>query len=623
MGKVYKDINIKLSELDNYTVNRGDKNKVLYILDANYIPSLKQTRPKRVTIGYAFNGTEMHPNDRFKDYFGEIWSRVTNEKPIARFKKVGLYAAVNLICKSTQLRNFLNLCLGDSLADAVLDYAMFSIKCHTDATSQFEDRMREEFLFSNTPYSDSWYSDFFNNKFSREAVLNLKKLWAQHCVKDLGVREVWLCIDGSNDDCHSKGVELAEKGHAKSHLNTDIVSFSYAVTEAGLPVTFDIYRGGMVDGKAMQGIINFLTECKIKVKGVTLDRGYCDETCVSFLRNNNIEFEIMLKGNTSGYVNAVEELGEVIKFNTDYLVEDACMFAAQSRFKIFNSSEQQDYITIFYDYVNAAERIADLQKKMFKEKNRLIECIANGEDAPKVAEKYKELLSIEKVGDLSTVVINKEELQKSIQKKGLSGIASSTPETPSQINRRYVCRNSSETQYMFLKTQLGYGAMRVHYTQGLIAKFTVAFVASIIRYQLEQIAVKLGRSTNKILNELNLVNIWSLDNLYRYDRNLNTLQQSIFKELEAENAYTVLDEAVKTANNRILGKTPAPKHRKPGRKVDKSGIIEKKKTRHKPGPKKGYKRGNLNKDGSVRQKPGPKMGSHHRKTGAALESSVQ
>lgn len=528
-----------------------------------------------------------------------------------------------MICKSTQLRNFLYICLGDSLSDAVLDYAMFSIKCHTDATSQFEDRMREEFLFSNTPYSDSWYSDFFNNKFSREAVLNLKKLWAQHCVKDLGVREVWLCIDGSNDDCQSKGVELAEKGHAKSHLNTDIVSFSYAVTEAGLPVTFDIYRGGMVDGKAMQGIINFLAECKIKVKGVTLDRGYCDESCVSFLRNNNIEFEIMLKGNTSGYVNAVEELGEVIKFNTDYLVEDACMFAAQSRFKIFNSSKQQDYITIFYDYVNAAERIADLQKKMFKEKNRLIECIAKGEDAPKVAEKYKELLSIEKVGDLSTVVINKEELQKSIQKKGLSGIASSTPESPSQINRRYVCRNSSETQYMFLKTQLGYGTMRVHYTQGLIAKFTVAFVASIIRYQLEQIAVKLGRSTNKIINELNLVNIWSLDNLYRYDRNLNILQHSIFKELGAENAYTVLDDAVKTANNRILGKTPAPKHRKPGRKVDKSGIIEKKKTRLKPGPKKGYKRGDLNKDGSVRQKPGPKMGSHHRKTGAVLESPAQ
>lgn len=422
--------------------------------------------------------------------------------------------------------------------------------------------MREEFLFSNTPYSDSWYSDFFNNKFSREAVLNLKKLWAQHCVKDLGVSKVWLCIDGSNDDCHSKGVELAEKGHAKSHLNTDIASFTYAVTENGLPVTFDIYRGGMVDGKAMQGIINFLNECKIKVKGVTLDRGYCDETCISFLRNNKIEFEIMLKGNTSSYVNVVEELGEVIKFNTDYLVEDACMFAAQSRFKIFNNSKQQDYITILYDYVNAAERIADLQKKMFKEKNRLTECIKNGENKPKVADKYMELLSIEKVGDLTTVVINKEELQKSIQKKGLSGIASSTLDTPSQINLRYVCRNSSETQYMFLKTQPGYGTMRVHYTQGLIAKFTVAFVASILRYQLEQIAVTLGRSTNKIINELNLINIWSLDNLYRYDRNLNTLQHSIFKELEADNAYTVLDEVVKTVNNRILGKNSCSKAQK-------------------------------------------------------------
>ena len=55
---------------------------------------------------------------------------------------------------------------------------------------------------------------------------------------------MWLCIDGSNDDCQSNGVDIAEKGHDKLGKNINIVSLNYAVTEDGKPVTYDVYRGG-------------------------------------------------------------------------------------------------------------------------------------------------------------------------------------------------------------------------------------------------------------------------------------------------------------------------------------------------------------------------------------------
>ena len=121
--------------------------------------------------------------------------------------------------------------------------------------------MSNQILYSGKAYSDSSYSDLFERGLTKDQILAFKKKWAMQCKKD-GVDGVWLCIDGSNDDCESEGVELAEKGHAKSKRNVEIVSFTYAVTPGGKPVTFDVYRGGLVDAKEMQAAIEMLSETK-------------------------------------------------------------------------------------------------------------------------------------------------------------------------------------------------------------------------------------------------------------------------------------------------------------------------------------------------------------------------
>ncbi|MBR1635507.1 MAG: hypothetical protein IJ682_10660 [Lachnospiraceae bacterium] len=110
---------------------------------------------------------------------------------------------------------------------------------------------------------------------------------------------MWLCIDGSNDDCRSTGVDIAEKGHAKSHKNVNIVSFTYAITNDGLPVTFEIYRGGLVDAKAMKKILDFLAECGISLRGVILDRGYCDRNTLKYLNSHSIPYSLSFSSNNS------------------------------------------------------------------------------------------------------------------------------------------------------------------------------------------------------------------------------------------------------------------------------------------------------------------------------------
>ena len=165
---------------------------------------------------------------------------------------------------------------------------------------------------------------------------------------------------------------------------------------------------------------------------------------------------------------------------------------------------------------------------------------------------------------------------------------------------------------MFVKGQLGYGKVRVRYTPGVYARFMVGFVASVIRFEIEQAATKVGRTTNEVVNEMNLLEMTNLNGVYSYIHIENARQLEVLKQLNSD--MTVLDDAVKDENDRITGHVPTPRHRKPGpkkkdaKKAEKVADENNTNGKGKPGPKKGYKRSALNADGTERKKPGPKPG---------------
>ena len=550
----------------------------------------------------------MHPSDQYRIIFPKEWEKLTGEKAPALERDAGFYVGVNALCERTKLRSIMEQAFGKEKTKALLDYAMFSILHESNVAENLVSAMEDEVLFSDEPRSDSYYSNLFENRISRDDILTFKKNWALQCKKD-GVEEVWVCIDGSNDDCTSKGVELAEHGHAKSKKNIDIVSFSYAVTTEGKPVTFEVYRGGLVDAKAMKAIIEFLKECQIQVRGVILDRGYCDSTALTYLHENGISYIVMIKGNPSGYAEVVLEYGEQIKKNTEFWVEGTHLFAAQKEIQLYDTLDWKDYVTIFYDFVNGDQRIEALFANVNNEVARLKAALAKGNKAePKAA--VKGIVSVDK--ERMIVEVDKIKLQEVMNEKGLYGLICSESMKPEELHSLYSSRTESEIQYRITKTSLGYGTLKIHLTKGVRSKFCAAFIASIIRQEIRTASTAIGLTTKQGIRELDLIDIRNISGKWFHDEAEVKREYTLISNLcgGQTDGKAYVQDAVSDLNNR--GKVKGFRRRKTGPKKTKpepSAEITAEIPKKKPGPKPGFKRGELNKDGSKRNKPGPKPGS--------------
>lgn len=608
--------------------NGGKPALIKYVLEAPYDKDKGYAKPKRTTIGHQCIGstTTMHPTSQYAQVFPSLWEKVSNERVKPAVKRIGMFSAAQAINSMNGIKDILDNVYGVDHSDALMDYAMYSIIHHTDEASAFASRMRNELTYAREPFSDSYYSRLFEEGMPKDLELLFRRRWALQCKED-GVDSVWLCIDGSNDDCNSKGVEIAEKGHAKSGKNTNIVSFTYAVTPEGKPVTYDVYRGGLVDAKAMKSIIDFLYECDINISGVILDRGYCNATALRYLVDNEIAYVIMVKGEPEGYEKMMQECARAIKMNAEYLIPHTYLFGCQQQVQLYKSYAHQDYLTLFFDYRNGSDRITTLLKNMYEEMSRLEECIRKGE-TPVIDSKYRSMLAVSGVEEQHVDIITSG-LQPMIDEKGLYGIVTSTEMSPRKVHELYVSRSSSEIQYRQVKTQLGYGTIRVHYTAGVRARFEAGFIASILRYELEQSAKKLGRSANQMVRELEQVEAQKINGTYTYTHVENDRLKAFFRFMKAD-SEELIDESVRFENDRLAGRVPTPRHRKTGPKKgthqkqrdDQGNVVPRKSgvklgtkrkninqdgtLRKKPGVKPGTKRGIYNKDGSLRKKPGPK-----------------
>lgn len=627
---VYRNIVVDIPK-GHVTIEKQSGGKpalVKYVLEAPYDREKGYAKPKRTTIGHQCIGstTTMHPTTQYAQIFPSLWEKVSTERVKPSVIKIGMFSACQAINSLTGIKDILDNVYGVDHADALMDYAMYSIIHHTDEASAFTYRMKNELTYSREPFSDAYYSRLFEDGMPKELELLFRRRWAIQCKED-GADTVWLCIDGSNDDCQSKGVEIAEKGHAKSGKNINIVSFTYAVTPGGKPVTYDLYRGGLVDAKAMKSILDFLFECGIGVSGVILDRGYCNTEAIRYLIEHEIAYVIMVKGEPEGYKKIVREYAGKIKMNADYLIPHTYLFGCQQPVQLFKGFAHQDFLTLFFDYRNGSDRVTTLLKNMYEEMSRIEEGIQKGEN-PVVDSKYSRLLTIQN-GKNRHVEINTAELQPVINEKGLYGIVTSTEMTPREVHELYVSRSSSETQYRLVKNQLGYGTIRVHYTAGVRARFAVGFLASILRYEIEKAAKGLDRNTNQMIHELEQVEAQKVNGTYTHTHVENERLKSFFRIMQA-NADQLIDESVEFENARLAGRLPTPRHRKTGpqkgshrKQHDAQGNVIPRKSgvkkgtqrkdvnqdgtpRKKPGVKAGTKRGKYNKDGSIRKKPGPK-----------------
>lgn len=630
---VYRTLEVDIPK-ERVTIERQKNGKpalIKYVIEAPYNREKGYPEPRRTTIGHQCpnSRTKMYPTSQYKKIFPKKWEELTQEKVAPTTRKIGLFTLAQAVNMKTGIKDLLDETYGSEISEAIIDQALYSILYHSNVLASFTQKMDDELLFSGNACSDSFYSDLFANRMSEEQELQFKKSWAETCQKD-GAEDVWLCIDGSNDDCQSVGVDLAEKGMAKSHHNTDIISFTYAVTTDGKPVAFEVYRGGLVDFKAMKVVIDHLSEAGFHVKGVILDRGYCNSDVLLYLHDHSIPYIVMVKGCPAQCAQMWEDYGNRIKMNVEYLVDGTYLFAVQQKMSLYSNCDWEDFITLYFDYQNGGERITALLKNVYKTKSRANEQLRQGKEVT-LEGQNEELLTIDEVSKGNPEIgLNKKNLQKAIDKKGLYSIVCSEALSPLEIHELYQARSAAEVQFRTMKTQLGYGTARVQCSRSVKAKFLVGFIAAVIRYELAQAAKETGRTTDQMIHEADKLQMEKLNGSYVFTHTESERLKGFIERLDVDDVMKLIDESVSYENDRLAGRTVTPRKRKTGmakgthrRKTDENGNVIRQKPgvkpgtvrsevnkdgtpRKKPGVPKGTKRGKYNKDGSLRRKPGPK-----------------
>lgn len=569
----------------------------------------------RISIGQYIEPGKMHPNQNFKELYPAEFEALAGTEIKTGIVKIGLFSAFNSIVQSLGIYEDLVSVYGEMYANAILDYCMFMVGAHTNSTVQMESFMKDKASFtSDGVFNDDWYSEFFQSCMPYEKNEMFREKWMARCSETLNISEVYICVDGSNNNCEAQGVEIAEKGNAKSHENKDIVGFMYAVDSVTrTPVYAVEYRGGMVDSKSVKYVVDALAEKDIKVKGFIIDKGFCSEEVLEYLQKHHIEFVLKLKNNVKGHVDMMFSHMEDIRFKTMCFIPGTNYFGITDRKQLFENSEINCSVHLYYDWKNGGERAVTLLEKVYKEKKNADEAILNGEDYS-IDRELKDYFIVERNNRkrIVSAEINHEVLQNAVDRKGYSSLATSEEMGAAKANALYDLRNNSEQMYMFMKSHQGFDVSHVHSTESVFAKYMIVFIASIIRNEILQASQRAGYTTNVALNELSLLTM-QLRNSKYYTVTHNESRKQLKLMSELGTAPEDLDKIAEKATNMNNGIVKRQKRLKPGPKkgshrkqYDEDGNVIKRK----PGPKPGsHHKKKYNKDGSPRQKPGPKSGS--------------
>ncbi|MBQ8095070.1 MAG: transposase [Clostridia bacterium] len=503
-------------------------------------PIEEDGKPHKRTIGHMTVSTpgqeRMVPTFYFKEKYQDLYMEYyPNERIPYHQMSVGMYALTLGIVTKTKLYDDIKNVYGLVFVNNILDYAMFSILHRSSVTQIYENTMSREVLFSDSLHTDSWYSDFFSKKIDEDMHHQFRIAWIRRLIQN-GLKKVWLCIDGSNDDCEARMSFLAQFGFPKSHnANKTIVGFMYVVDgDTGRPVTYFVYEGSVPDAPAFQKVAAFLKSFTLDIEGVILDRGFAVESVFKTIAENNWKYVIMLPSDTYGHTQMLKECGEKIRWKSEYILKDDTIFGILGRKKLFGIHERESNICLFFDGVSGSAQSVRLIKKIQSAKKKAERAIAGGSRVA-IEKSLQKYLRIEGEGANRKVVANYDKWNTSMSEKGFHSIAVADNIMPNEANRLYKLRDTSETQYSILKSQEGANTTRVHKTEGIYSKFALSFISSLIRFEIEAACKKLEMDTNPTIQSMEQIALlYGADGRYEAVRNLSGEQKQLFEMFDMD-----------------------------------------------------------------------------------------
>lgn len=307
------------------------------------------------------------PNENLLKYFPEIWKRNYGDKHLTQpLLSCGLYAFTLGLTHLSGLYDSIYYTFGPEHGNAIIDFAMYSVKERLNVAYLFKPAMEKNVLFSAKRLDDTDFSAIFTEGITDDQIDEFRKDWIEKCKKN-GLKRVWLTVDGSNSNCEAQRSELTGKGEAKSKRNITIISYIWAINaETGEPVTFFLNKGGTSDSRMFEDISAFLKANGVEIEGIILDRGFLSESILRDIVDSGYNYLIMLKEDTHGFIKMYEEKAKDIRWNIKYVIGHGGRFGVTDGPRdIMKNGAIQAYIGLFFDGKNGTDRKATLTDKIY------------------------------------------------------------------------------------------------------------------------------------------------------------------------------------------------------------------------------------------------------------------
>lgn len=623
MSHIYRELNeIPIPSFAH--VNRGNGRV--------FVSTRNGDKRGQMVIGLATSETTMHPNGNFKFHYPELWRKAYGDDELQPHEiHAGLYGLFLGASHANGLYDVLNNCWGTLYTNAALDYAMFCSRDRSDATYLMPEFSARQLLFSDKTYDNTWYGGFFSKILTPEKVNRFRIDWLKHCA-DKGCKGVWLCIDGSNNDCTVKNSDLAEPGNSKSHNAVNIYSYIWAVNaKDGTPVTWFVGNGGKIDSKAFEKIERFLEASGIRIEGVILDRGFANKEVLKLIRACGHQYIVMLKSSAFAYKAMFNKYAAAIRWRVPFLLDRAGLFGVTEENMVFGSKDLKATIGFYFNGQVSTQKSVDVIEQVFDACDELKKQIA--------AKIPFEKISIPtQVSDYIALVDNSgkpeirftDKLQQAIDAKGYSAIASSDPMSAGEISAHYDDRGESEKGFSGFKSQVGLDVTRVHCDASIQAKLAVGFITSIVRTDIALACKRQKLATNKMLREVDRCVLALMPNgRYSAIHDLSDRMKRLFSEFGLTNDF--LEWFASEVNHRKdpihsqkreMPPFKAQAKKKPGRPPKQKTAEQANKPKRKPGRPKGSKnKKTLEREALMasmppkeKRKPGRPKGSKNKKT---------
>ena len=309
----------------------------------------------------------------------------------------------------------------------------------------------------------------------------------------------------------------------------------YAVDAAtGEPVTYFAYNGSVPDCQAFQKISVFLNSFHIEIEGVILDRGVAVPAVFDSIESYGWKYVIMLPSDVYAHRQMMQEHADEIRWHSDYLLEDSAMFGTADTRQLFRTNDRKSRTCLYFDGASGSGQSVKLIKKIQAEKRKILKAIAGGNKAS-VSKDLQKYLSIDWQGAERVLRMHSAAFDESMSSKGFFSMAVSEGISPSLGDALYRMRDTSETLFSILKTQEGGAATYVHFTEGILSKFAMLFISSIVRFEIMRVCKVLELPTNPTIQSLRQVTLlYSAEEQYEAVRNVPVDVRKLFAEFSID-----------------------------------------------------------------------------------------